>query len=201
MKLEGEFVFQGTPEEVWEAILDPKVLAVALPGAKKMEKSGEDEYDSEMEIRVGPVTGVFTGKVVLRDKVFPKSYSMVVEGKGGPGFAKGTSRVDFTPQPDGSTLMKYAAEVEVGGRLASVGQRLLDTVGKSMCRQSLTAVNDALKERLAAGGAEVKYAAPSQAKFAFGVMKDVLRSHYLVWLIPVIILVALWLFIRMLLGQ
>lgn len=176
MRLEGAFTFEGSREEVWDAILDPKVLATALPGTQKMEKTGEDEYEAVMQIRVGPVSGVFNGKVVLKDKEFPHRYTMIVEGKGSAGFARGTSKVEFIAQKDG-TLMKYEAEIEVGGRIANVGQRLLDTVGKSICRQSLNAINETLQKRLAAGGKDIEYAAPSQRRFVLNIMKDVGRSH------------------------
>lgn len=180
MKLEGEFTFQGNREEVWKLLQDPEILASSMPGTQKLEKIAEDEYESEMLVRVGPVNGIFTSKIVLKDKTPPQNYTMVVDSRGNAGFAKGTALVTLTEPEPGVTLMKYEAELNVGGRLASVGQRLLDTVGKSMTRQSLEAMNQALQARIKptgeVGEAAETYTPPTQAEFAKAVAKDVIRE-------------------------
>ncbi len=196
MKLSGEFTFQGPREEVWGLLQDPEILANSMPGTKKLEKTGEDEYESEMSVRVGPVNGLFSNKVMLKDKVAPQSYTMIVDSKGGAGFAKGTAYVELIEQGEHTTLMKYDAELQVGGRLASVGQRLLDTVGKSMTRQSLQALNQALQSRMSSGSdAESDYKPPSQADMARGVVKDVaresLRSRQILWIALVVVIIAI----------
>lgn len=176
MKLEGEFPFQGTCDKVWNAILDPAVLSTALPGIQKFEKQDDDHYQVTMEMRIGPVTGVFHGTVSLQNKEYLKGYTMIFEGKGGPGFAKGTCRIEFTTRGE-TTVMQYRAELQVGGRLASVGQRLLDTVGKSMTRQALEAINRSIQARVAGlPAAQISSAMPSQAKFVMGIFKDVLAQ-------------------------
>ena len=174
MKLEGEFTFSGPRTEVWELLQDPEVLIKALPGATKMEKTDEDKYESVMEVRVGPVSGTFSSTIELSDKVVPESYNMQVNGKGKSGFVKGSATIQLEEKGSDETLMKYAADLKVGGKLASVGQRLLDTVGKSMARQSLESMNAALEHHMG-GNTEDKaeYVPPSQAKFAAGVAKDV----------------------------
>ena len=189
MKLAGEYVFNGPREEVWELVRDPEVLASALPGTQSLEKVGESEYQGKMNVRIGPLSGVFSGKVVVSDEVPPESYTLSVEGRGSPGFAQGTGRVQLIDQGDGTTLMKYEGEVQVGGKLASVGQRMLDTVSKSMTRQGLEALNQALQARMAArsGGQEgVNYTPPSEAQFAAAVARDVagevLLSSRMVWI-------------------
>jgi hypothetical protein len=177
MILEGEFTFKGSREKVWELLQDPKVLAKALPGSKKFEKIEEDLFESEMEIRVGPLNDIFTGKMQLTDKITPESYNMLFEGKGKTGFAKGSANVELVDQEDGSTLLKYKAELQVGGRLAGVGQRMLDSVGRSMTRQSLEALNNALQARISGGSeSSIEYKAPTQTDFAKGVAKDVTRE-------------------------
>ncbi|BBM87438.1 CoxG family protein [Candidatus Uabimicrobium amorphum] len=172
MKLEGEFTFKGSREEVWDLLQDPDVLITALPGAKKMEKTEEDKYEAEMEVKVGPVSGSFSSKIQLSDKVEPESYTMVVNGKGKSGFVKGKAQISLEEKTESETLMKYAADLQVGGKLASVGQRLLDTVGKSMARQSLESMNAALEHQIDPR-AKTEYIPPSQVKFAVGVAKDV----------------------------
>lgn len=189
MKVEGEYIFNGPRAEVWNLVRDPEVLATALPGTQSLNKVSENEYEGEMHVRVGPVAGVFSGRVIVSDEVCPESYTLTVEGKGAPGFAKGTGRVHLMDQGDGTTLMKYEGEVQIGGKIASVGQRLLDTVSKSMIRQGLEALNKALEARVAAkaeGRETVECNPPSQTEFAMAVAKDVagevLSSSRLLWI-------------------
>jgi carbon monoxide dehydrogenase subunit G len=174
MKLEGEYVFNGPREEVWELVRDPNVLSSALPGTQSLNKVSDNEYEGEMNVRIGPVAGVFSGRIVVSDEVPPESYTLMVDGKGAPGFAKGTGHVQLIDQGDGTTLMKYEGEVQIGGKLASVGQRMLDTVSKSMTRQGLEALNKALQARKTAEaeGREVEYTPPSETEFAVAVAKD-----------------------------
>jgi carbon monoxide dehydrogenase subunit G len=174
MKLEGEYIFNGPREEVWELVRDPNVLSSALPGTQSLNKVSDNEYEGEMNVRIGPVAGVFSGRIVVSDEVPPESYTLMVDGKGAPGFAKGTGHVQLIDQGDGTTLMKYEGEVQIGGKLASVGQRMLDTVSKSMTRQGLEALNKALQARKTAKaeGREVEYTPPSETEFAVAVAKD-----------------------------
>ena len=197
MKLDGEYVFDGPREEVWELVRDPDVLVTALPGAQELKQVGENEYEGEMNVRIGPIAGVFSGRLVVSDEVPPESYTLTVEGKGKPGFAKGTGHVQLIDQGDGTTLMKYEGEMQIGGRLARVGQRLMDTASKSMMRQGLEALNRALQARVAAKAEdqeEIEYEAPSEAEFAAAVAKDMageVLSSKIIWIaIAVVIVVA-----------
>ena len=197
MKLDGEYIFDGPREEVWDLVRDPDVLVTALPGAQELKQVGENEYEGEMNVRIGPVVGVFSGRLVVSDEVPPESYTLTVEGKGKPGFAKGTGHVQLIDQGDGTTLMKYEGEMQIGGRLARVGQRLMDTASKSMMRQGLEALNRALQARVAAKAEdqeEIEYEAPSEAEFAAAVAKDMaseVLSSKIIWIaIAVVIVVA-----------
>ncbi len=174
MKLEGEYVFNGPREEVWELVRDPDVLSSALPGTQSLNRVSDNEYEGEMNVRIGPVAGVFSGRIVVSDEVPPESYTLTVAGKGAPGFVKGTGHVQLIDQGDGTTLMKYEGDVQIGGKLASVGQRMLDTVSKSMTRQGLETLNKALQARKTAQaeGREVEYTPPSETEFAVAVAKD-----------------------------
>lgn len=178
MKLQGEYIFDGPREEVWEIVRDPEILATALPGTQSLEKVGESEYAGTMHVRIGPVAGVFAGKIVVADEVPPESCTLEVEGKGAPGFASGTGYVKLFEQEDGRTLLQYEGDMQVGGRLASVGQRLIDTASKSMIAQGLESLNNALKARMLAEaeGIEVEYVPPTEAEFAAAVARDVARE-------------------------
>ena len=195
MKIAGEYVFNGPREEVWELVRDPEVLATALPGTQSLTPVSENEYEGKMHVRVGPVAGTFSGRVVASDEVPPESYTLMVEGKGAPGFAKGTGHVQLIDQGDGTTLMKYEGEVQIGGRIASVGQRLMDSASKSMIRQGLETLNKALQTRVAKseGQEDVKYEPPSETEFAAAVAKDmageVLSSSRVIWIAVAVVIV------------
>jgi carbon monoxide dehydrogenase subunit G len=174
MHIEGEYTFAGPREEVWDLVRDPQVLATALPGTQNLEQVSENEYEGAMHVRVGPVAGAFSGRIVVSDEVPPESCTLTVDGRGAPGFASGTGHIQLIEQEDDTTLMKYEGEMQIGGKLASVGQRLLDTASKSMIRQGLESLNQALLARMEAEatGEEVEYQPPSEAKFAAAVAKD-----------------------------
>ena len=196
MKIEGEYIFDGPREAVWEIVRDPDVLATALPGTQSLEQISENEYQGEMQVRIGPVGGLFSGRVVISNEIPPESLTMTVEGKGKPGFVKGTGNVQLLPQED-QTLMKYQGDMEVGGRLASVGQRMMDSVSKSLLKQGMDSLNQALIARMAAedSGEAVKYEAPSETEFASAVAKDMageaLSSTRLWWIVGAIIVVLI----------
>jgi uncharacterized protein len=183
MKMSGEYVFHGPREEVWEMMRDPIVLAQALPGTKSLDKLSETEYQGEMNVRVGPVGGKFSGKLTVSNENPPESYTLTVEGKGGPGRATGSGDVKLIDQGDGTTLMEYVGDLEIAGRLAAVGQRMIDSVAKSMSKQAFEAMDKALQIRIAAKAQgldldEIDYDAPSQVDFAKGVAKDMLSGVF-----------------------
>jgi carbon monoxide dehydrogenase subunit G len=153
MILSGTYTFEGPRARVWEILQDPAVLAKALPGTKTLTQVGEDRYQGVMKISVGPVNAAeFAMNVELKDKVAPEKFAMVIDGKGGVGFTKGTATIQLDEQPGPVTVMTYSSDVQVGGRIAAVGQRLLESVGKMMTRQALEALNSELKLRLRTNG-------------------------------------------------
>ena len=176
MKLDGEYTFNGPRDEVWDLLQDPEVLKAAMPGVKTFEKTDEDAYKAQLQVRVGPVNGAFTATITLADKAPPEHYTMLIDSRGSTGHAKGKALVTLAEQDTTTTLMQYEATLQVGGRIASVGQRMLDTVSKSLVRQSLEAMNNALEARLVSEADEEPaeaYEAPTQAEFAREVAKDV----------------------------
>src|SRR6185436_3175716 len=122
MKLEGDYRFDASVQEVWDALLDPAILAAVMPGCEKLELV-DGHYVGEIKVKVGPIQGNFTGKVDLKDIVEPVSYTMVVDGRGAPGFVKATAGVKLAAEGD-ATRVAYDCDAQVGGKIASVGQRL-----------------------------------------------------------------------------
>ena len=149
MILSGTFNFQGPRARVWDILQDPDVLAKALPGTKTLTRVGEDRYQGVMKVSVGPMSAAeFAINVELKDKVAPERFSMVIDGKGAVGFTKGTATIALEEQPGPVTVMTYTSDVQIGGKIAAVGQRLLESVGKMMTRQALEALNTELQARL-----------------------------------------------------
>jgi carbon monoxide dehydrogenase subunit G len=144
MKLEGNYSFEAPQDIVWSVLLDPVLLAQVLPGSEGLEPLGDDKYKATLKIQVGPVQGVFEGTVALSDINKPDSYRMDISGKGAPGFVKGGGAVRLETQGT-STIMHYTGEAQVGGRIASVGQRLLESSAKALVNQSLEAINEQIK--------------------------------------------------------
>jgi len=147
MKIEGKYVFEGEQEDVWKLVRDPEVLASCLPGTQSLQQVGENEYAGEIKVRIGPISGAFAGKIFVTNEVPPVSCTLTVEGTGKIGFLKGTGDIDMADQGEGKTLMKYTGEVQIGGKVASVGQRLFDTVSKGMIKQGLDKLNEILQTR------------------------------------------------------
>ena len=134
MKIEGSHDIAAPRQKVWEAFLDPEQLRQAIPGCEKLERIGEDEYRATMKVGVAAVKGTFEGKVRIMDKKAPESYRMAVEGSGGPGFIRGETLIALSDQNSG-TRVTYTADVQVGGLIAGVGQRMLGGVSKMMADQ------------------------------------------------------------------
>jgi carbon monoxide dehydrogenase subunit G len=181
VKLAGEYLFDGPRDVVWEVLRDPNVLATALPGTQSLEMVEENVYEGKMNVRIGPVAGLFSGRLLVSNEVPPESYTLTVEGKGAPGFGKGSGDCKLIEQDDNKTLMTYEGELQVGGTIANVGQRLIETVANSMVKQAFESLNRSLQARLAGeakGVEEVEYEAPSQTKFAMGVAKDMVARIF-----------------------
>lgn len=180
MKLEGDFSFGAARSKVWNAVLDPKVIAKIMPGCEELEETGENQYKGVMKVRVGPVQGKFQGTVGLSEIQEPESYRIEVGGKGPSGFLKGSGVIRLSPGEDAeSTQLSYSIDAQVGGRIAGVGQRLIETTAKSIARQSLQTLErliDAQAEAESQGKDAPDFQAPSPARMAAGVAKDIVRD-------------------------
>ena len=131
MKLSAKYAFNAPREKVFSALVDPAVLQKCIDGCERMEKTGEDSYDAHLKIGVAGIKGSYVGKVVIEDKNEPESFSLRVEGKGVPGWVKGTAKLQISPNAEGSEL-QCDSEGQVGGVIAAVGSRLIEAVGKKM---------------------------------------------------------------------
>jgi carbon monoxide dehydrogenase subunit G len=146
MKIEGSADIPAPRDKVWAAFLDPEILAQALPGCEKLEAIGPNEYKATMKIGVAAIKGTFEGKVKLSDLEPPNRYRMAVEGSGGPGFVRGAAGMQLS-DVDGGTRVSYDADVQVGGLIASVGQRMLGGVTKMMLDQFFTKMTELLTSK------------------------------------------------------
>jgi uncharacterized protein len=154
MKLDGEYLFDSRVQDVWDALFDPSVLAAVLPGCEKLDLV-DGKYVGDIKVKVGPIQGKFTGKVDLLDKVEPTSYRMIIDGRGQQGFVNATANIALAAEGE-QTRIRYTSESQIGGKIASVGQRLVETSAKAIVKQSLEGLNENIKLRVAAFAAHAR---------------------------------------------
>lgn len=134
----GEYRIAASREEVWAALNDPDVLGRCLDGCEAMKKVGDDRFDARVKARVGPVRATFDAELNLEDVAPPERYTIKGNVKGGPaGFARGSARVNLTDEGT-QTLLRYAVDASVGGKLAQVGSRLIDGAARKMADDFFT---------------------------------------------------------------
>jgi uncharacterized protein len=183
IELQGSYTFDAPQEVVWAAVRDPQVLSQVLPGCERLVEVGENEYEGEINIRIGPVQGAFAGKVILSHVNPPESYHIDLQGRGPAGFVKGEG--DLKLESVGSqTTLTYTGSASVSGRIANVGQRLMDSSARSITRQGLESLDNLIQIRLKgpeepAAGPAIPTAlptAPSTTQVAATVAKDVAKD-------------------------
>jgi carbon monoxide dehydrogenase subunit G len=138
MDMTGEFRIPAPRQRVWEGLNDPQILKECIPGCQTIEKVSDTEFAAKVLAQVGPVKANFAGKVTLSDLDPPQSYTIAGEGSGGvAGFAKGSAKVNLA-EDGGATLLHYAVQAHVGGKLAQIGSRLIDSVARKMAENFFT---------------------------------------------------------------
>jgi uncharacterized protein len=171
MDMTGQRVLKATQQQAWEALNDPEILKACIPGCKKFESTGDNAYAVAAGIKIGPVAATFNGNVQLTDIVAPSSYKLNFDAQGGvAGFGKGESSVELKPLPEGCEL-NYTVHSTVGGKIAQLGQRLIDGVAKNMAEDFFKRFEAALEERFPpapetpadSGAAAAQAAAPAAA--------------------------------------
>jgi len=136
MEMTGERRIPAPRETVWRALNDPEVLKASIPGCEHIEKVSDTELAARVALRIGPMNARFAGKVQLSDLDPPNGYTISGEGQGGvAGFAKGGATVKLAEDGPGATLMTYDVKAQVGGKMAQLGARLIDSTARSMADQ------------------------------------------------------------------
>jgi len=143
MKITGTHEINATREHVYAALIDPQILQRCIPGCESLEATSEHNYIATMKAGIGPVKGLFKGHVHLEDMWPPEHYRMIVDGKGGPGFVKGTGNFNLE-ETGGATHVKYEGELQVGGVIASVGQRMIEAAAKMLAAQFFKALESGI---------------------------------------------------------
>ena len=139
MKIDGTFEVHAGRQRVFQALVDPAVLQRCIPGCERLDEIDVNRYSTTMRAGVGSIKGVFNGNVRLEDVDPPGRYRMVVDGKGQPGFLKGAGTLELE-EHEGITLVKYSGDVQVGGTIAGVGQRMIQGAARMMISQFFTAI-------------------------------------------------------------
>ncbi len=136
MEMTGERRIPAPRETVWRALNDPEVLKASIPGCEHIERISDTELSARVAVRIGPMNARFSGRVQLSDLDPPNGYTITGEGQGGvAGFAKGGATVKLVEDGPGATLMTYEVKAQVGGKMAQLGARLIDSTARSMADQ------------------------------------------------------------------
>jgi carbon monoxide dehydrogenase subunit G len=130
MNLEATYAFDAPVDRTWALLMDTEAIAACLPGCRGLRPAGENRYEVELAVAIAAISGDFKGTVSLEDLVTPASYTLAVEGSGRHGFIKGRAHVTLEPGGE-RTLVKIAAQADVGGTIARLGQRLVEGVGRT----------------------------------------------------------------------
>ena len=132
MDMSGEYVIPAPREAVWNALNDPEILKQCIPGCEEVERTSDSGFAAKVTAKVGPVRAKFSGKVTLSEIDPPNGYTITGEGSGGAaGFAKGSAKVALSDDP-GGTKLNYTVDATVGGKLAQIGSRLIDSTARKM---------------------------------------------------------------------
>ena len=141
MKLSGSYKIDAPPEQVWHALTNPESLKGCIPGCQRLETVGEDDYEAALSIALGPIRGNFDAKVSMREQMPHESYRLVVESRGSAGFVNGEAVVNLIPNGEGTTV-QVDGDAQAGGLLARVGQRMMESVSRSMMDRFFTCLSE-----------------------------------------------------------
>ncbi|WP_198084202.1 CoxG family protein [Variovorax sp. E3] len=174
-----------TQQQAWEALNDPETLKKCIPGCDKFELTGDNTYSVALAVKIGPVSAKFNGKVMLSDIVAPDGYKLSFEGQGGvAGFAKGSSSVTLKPAsadaaaaaPEAGCELDYTVQAQVGGKIAQLGQRLIDGAAKSTADDFFKRFEAEMQSRYGPPPAAVPETAEAPAAEKTGVMSGLMKK-------------------------
>ncbi|MDX1996723.1 MAG: carbon monoxide dehydrogenase subunit G [Thermoanaerobaculia bacterium] len=196
MKIQGDYHFEAPRAVVWQALLDPDILARTLPGCEKLERTGDTSFAGALTVQVGPVKGQFKGTLDLSDLVELDGYRMKLAGNGQAGFLTGDGTLALSDDGAG-TLLRYDIDSQVGGKVAAVGQRLLESSAKVITKQGLEGLARelaALTANTATNAPPIVAEQPSQAamaaQFATGLAAELVPPAKRPWVIGAGLLVT-----------
>jgi len=147
MKIDGTHKIEASREQIFDLLTNPLLLQKCIPGCEKMEQTAENQYAARLSVGVGPIKGVFNATVNLTELRRPEHYALNMEGKGQAGFVKGSGSLDFVDD-NGATMVHFTGDVSVGGLIASVGQRMIQSVGKMMAERFFIALENEARGQL-----------------------------------------------------
>jgi len=150
MKIKGNYTLKGSIEVVYDLLQDPDALAKAIPGTKELKATSENSYDAELNVKIGPIKGTFAGSISIEEAVRPTHFKLSITGKGAAGHLSGQGTIDLEEVGANQTRINYAGETQVGGRIAQVGQRLVQSVARKMINKGLKSLAKELALRQAA---------------------------------------------------
>ncbi len=153
MRIEGEYLFNADKETVYDLLQDPNALEKAMPGATTLTRIDAHSYKAQVVVKVGSIGGTFAGTVSVGEAERPTHFKLIVEGKGGVGFLKGEGTIDLETEDEHHTLIRYAGDTQVGGKIAQVGQRLIQSVARKVIGEGLQSLETQLAEQAQEGGA------------------------------------------------
>jgi len=141
--IEGEERIAAPIDRVWEALNDPQVLKECIPGCESLEKTSDNGMAATVTLKIGPIKAKFAGAVELKNLKPPHGYTIEGEGKGGiAGFARGGADVTLEEDGPGTTVLRYAAKADVGGKIAQLGSRLITSTSKKLAGQFFSSFNE-----------------------------------------------------------
>jgi carbon monoxide dehydrogenase subunit G len=145
MKLAGQHTLPASPDKVWALLTDPVRLAKLLPGCERLDPDGPDRFKAAVKFGIAAISGKYAGALEFSEKQPPKSMRMKITGKGIPGFVDGSGRVELA-EKNGHTELRYTGEAQVGGMIASMGQRMIEGAAKKIVDQFFAAAAEELKK-------------------------------------------------------
>lgn len=192
MKMTGEYTIAAPRQTVWHALNDPEVLKQSIPGCQSVDRSTDTEYAATVVAKVGPVKARFSGQVTLSDIDPPNGYRISGEGSGGvAGFARGGADVALRDAPEG-TVLSYTVDAQVGGKLAQIGSRLIDSTAKKMAGDFFRTFGEIVEARDSGDAAEGETEMAEDKHVEENVYPG---THWMVWVSSGLALLALVAFV------
>lgn len=148
MKIEGQIAVATTPKKLWDLLQDPEFLQEVMPGCKELKETEEDHFTGIIEARIGSISSQYSTKFSIYDKQLPNSYRLKVEGNGKGGFVVADTQISLQAEED-LTVLKYRSDVNIGGTIARVGQRLVDAAAKMLINKGVKNLQEKIENRLA----------------------------------------------------